>query len=189
MTASTLLELLGWIRDAGIPVWLDGGWGVDALVESQSRAHKDVDLIIAQSDSNRLTKLLNEHAYRFKEGRPENFVLADDAGREIDVHVVEFDEDGNGVYRMENGELWVFPAEGFTGRGRVEGVEVQCLSPEVAVECHANGYTPQEKDFADMELLERRFGVVLPPTLRRPNGDEPARAIDQQHRVNRKPRA
>lgn len=98
MTASTLLELLGWIRGAGIPVWLDGGWGVDALVESQSRPHKDVDLIIAQNDSDRLTELLHEHGYRFKEGRPENFVLADDTGNEIDIHIVDFDADGNGIY-------------------------------------------------------------------------------------------
>jgi len=83
------------------------------------------------------------------------------------VHVVEFDAQGNGIYQMENGDLWVFPAQGFSGRGRVQGVEVRCLSPEVAVACHASGYTPQEKDFADMELLERRFGVELPPNLRR----------------------
>ena len=168
MTADSLIELLGWISDARIDVWLDGGWGVDALVETQSRAHKDVDLILGLPDVEPLTRLLKKHGYRMKAGgRAENFVLADDAGREVDIHVVEFDADGNGLYRMENGEVWVFPAEGFTGRGRVQGVEVRCLTPEVAVTCHATGYTPQEKDFADMELLERRFGVVLPPNLRR----------------------
>jgi lincosamide nucleotidyltransferase A/C/D/E len=168
MTSDALIELLAWIRRAGIDVWLDGGWGIDALLETQSRPHKDVDLIVALTDSEPLTRLLEEHGYRVKDGgRPENFVLEDHVGREVDVHVVEFDADGNGVYQMENGEVWVFPARGFSGRGRVQGVDVRCLSPEVAVECHANGYTPQEKDFADMELLERRFGIELPPNLRR----------------------
>ena len=170
MTASALIELLAWIDGAGIDVWLDGGWGVDALLETQSRAHKDVDLIAALTDVESLTRLLTERGYHVKEGgRAENFVLANDAGREVDVHVVGFDAEGNGIYRMENGDVWVFPAQGFGGRGRVQSVEVRCLSPEVAVACHASGYTPQEKDFADMELLERRFGVVLPPNLRRTN--------------------
>jgi lincosamide nucleotidyltransferase A/C/D/E len=169
MTASGLTNLLTLIDDASIPVWLDGGWGIDALVETQTRPHKDVDLIVARTDSDRLIKLLNDHGFRLNYGgRADNFVLADDAGREVDIHVVEFDADGNGIYLMENGDRWIFPAHGFTGRGRVEGVEVQCLSPEVAVECHANGYSPQEKDFADMELLARRFGVVVPPNLLRP---------------------
>ena len=168
MTSVALSEVLSWIRGAGIDVWLDGGWGIDALLEARSRPHKDVDLIVALADTAPLTALLNAHGFRLKEGgRPENFVLADHLGREVDVHVVEFDAQWNGIYRMENGEVWVFPAKGFSGRGRVQGVEVRCLSPEVAVECHANGYTPQEKDFADMELLERRFGVELPTSLRR----------------------
>ena len=178
MTPDSLVEILEWVRDAGIDVWLDGGWGVDALLETQTRPHKDVDLILGLPHVEPLTRVLKKHGYRLKEGgRAENFVLADDAGREVDVHVVEFDAQGNGLYRMENGEVWVFPAEGFSGRGRVQGVEVCCLSPEVAVTCHASGYTPQEKDFADMELLERRFGVVLPPNLRRTKrkarGDSP----------------
>jgi lincosamide nucleotidyltransferase A/C/D/E len=168
MTSDALIEVLAWIRGAGIDVWLDGGWGIDALLEAQSRPHKDVDLIVALAEAEPLTTLLNGHGFRLKDGgRLENYVLADDVGREVDLHVVEFDADGNGVYQMENGEAWVFPAKGFSGRGRVQGVEVRCLSPEVAVECHASGYTPQDKDFADMELLERRFGVELPTSLRR----------------------
>jgi lincosamide nucleotidyltransferase A/C/D/E len=168
MTENALTELLAWTGEAGIAVWLDGGWGVDALLETQTRPHKDVDLIVSLTDSEPLTRILEQHGYHVKGGRPENFVMEDDAGREVDVHVVEFDAQGNGNYRMESGELWVFPAQGFSGLGKVQGVEVRCLSPEVAVACHASGYTPQEKDFADMELLERRFGVNLPRQLLRP---------------------
>jgi lincosamide nucleotidyltransferase A/C/D/E len=169
MTADALIEILGAIRDAGIDVWLDGGWGVDALLETQTRAHKDVDIIVASTDVAPLTELLGRRGFREKDGgRPENFVMADDRGSEIDVHVVEFDAAGNANYRMENGALWVFPARGFAGRGRVKGVEVRCLSPEIAVACHAEGYVPKEKDFADMERLARRFGVELPARLRRP---------------------
>jgi hypothetical protein len=38
---------------------------------------------------------------------------------------------------------------------------------ETQVLCHAHGYVPTEKDLRDMELLQGRFGVELPPHLRR----------------------
>ena len=36
--------------------------------------------------------------------------------------------------------------------------------------CHAHGYVPAEKDFQDMARLQLRFGVELPPHLRRGGG-------------------
>jgi lincosamide nucleotidyltransferase A/C/D/E len=68
---------------------------------------------------------------------------------------------------MQNGEDWSYPAEGFGGQGEVDGIKVRCLSHTTQVLCHAHGYTPIEKDFRDMELLQERFGVELPPQLKR----------------------
>jgi hypothetical protein len=94
-------------------------------------------------------------------------VLADGSVLEVDVHAVNFDDEGNGVYRMQSGEDWIYPAEGFGGQGEVAGIKVHCLSPTTQVLCHAHGYTPIEKDFRDMELLQEQFGVELPPQLKR----------------------
>lgn len=169
MTAPALLGLLRLLEGAGIIAWLDGGWGVDALLERQTRPHKDVDLVVAVADVPDLIALLATRGFRVVEGEPPHTcVLADGAGLEVDVHAVTFDEHGNGLYRMESGEIWVFPAEGFTGQGRVGERSVRCLSPAVQVLCHAQGYKPAEKDFRDMELLAERFGLELPPQLRRP---------------------
>jgi hypothetical protein len=55
----------------------------------------------------------------------------------------------------------------FSGRGLVGRKAVWCLSPTTQVLGHAHGYVPVEKDFRDMELLAERFGVELPPRLRR----------------------
>jgi hypothetical protein len=85
----------------------------------------------------------------------------------VDVHAVIFDANGNGVHRMENGEDWTFPAEGFSGQGVVNGRRVRCLSPTTQVLCHANGYAPTERDLRDMELIQQRFGIELPSQLRR----------------------
>jgi lincosamide nucleotidyltransferase A/C/D/E len=168
MTASALVELLRLFERAAIAVWLDGGWGVDALLEKQTRTHKDVDIILKVADVPLLQEILAHRGFAVSEGAPpDSFVLADGRGLEVDVHAVVFDEAGNGVYRMRNGEDWVFPAEGFTGRGIIEGRSVRCLSPATQVLCHAEGYEPNEKDFRDMELLRQRFGVELPPKLQR----------------------
>jgi hypothetical protein len=44
MTSGPLIELLQLFESAGIEVWLDGGWAVDALLGTQTRPHKDVDI-------------------------------------------------------------------------------------------------------------------------------------------------
>jgi lincosamide nucleotidyltransferase A/C/D/E len=168
MTSSALVELLRLIEEASIAVWLDGGWGVDALLKTQTRPHEDVDIILRVSDVPELREILGRRGFAVKEGSPPNsFVLASGSGLEVDVHAVVFDEDGNGVYHMQNGEDWIYPAEGFTGQGVVESRRVNCLSAKTQVLCHAHGYPPMEKDFRDMELLQEHFGVELPPQLKR----------------------
>lgn len=168
MTSLALVELLKLMESAAINVWLDGGWGVDALLETQTRAHKDVDIILTVADVPLLRELLARKGFAVREGKPpDSFVLANGAGLEVDVHAVTFDTDGNGVYRMQNGEDWIFPAEGFGGRGLVDNMSVRCLTPTTQVLCHAHGYVPVEKDIRDMELLRQRFGVELPTHLRR----------------------
>ena len=165
VAAANLSQLL---ENAGINVWLDAGWAVDAVLGQQTRPHKDLDIILSITDVPRLHDVLELEGFKRADGgTASNFVLQDETGREVDVHVVEFDREGNGVYRMENGSDWIFPADGFNGRGVVEGTPVRCLTPVVQVLCHAHGYVPTEKDFRDMELIEARFGVELPPHLRR----------------------
>jgi len=167
MTSSALVELLRWFEGAGIEVWLDGGWGVDALLETQTRPHKDVDIILRVSALPTLRELLFSRGFSERPGgTPSNFVLEHASGLEVDVHAVAFDAHGNGVYRMANGADWVFPADGFAGRGAVNGRAVQCLSPTAQVLAHAHGYVPTEKDLRDMDLLQQRFGVELPSHLR-----------------------
>jgi len=168
MSPEALIDLLQLFASAGIEVWLDGGWAVDALLGAQSRPHQDVDIILRVADLPKLREILSSRGFEIQPGGTNsNFVLADRLGLEVDVHTIVFDRDGNGVYRMANGSDWIFPAEGFSGRGVVQGFSVRCLSAETQVLCHAHGYVPTEKDLRDMELLQARFGVELPPHLRR----------------------
>jgi lincosamide nucleotidyltransferase A/C/D/E len=167
MSADAVVDLLRRLENAAIDVWLDGGWAVDAALGEQTRSHKDLDIIVRVSDLPALQQVLGSRGFRMQDGGNEsNFVLADGRGLEVDVHAVVFDGAGNGVYRMQNGADWLFPAGGFSGRGTIQGIPVRCLSPEAQVLCHADGYVPTEKDVRDMELLRARVGVELPAHLR-----------------------
>src|SRR4029450_8858211 len=143
MTSAALVDLMQLFNGAAIDVWLEGGWGVDALLGAPTRPHTDLHIILRVPDPPRLREILGFRGFATQEGgTPSNFVLADHAGREVAVHAVDFDRDGNGVYRMANGHDWIFPAAGFTGRGVVNGLSVRCLTPEVQVLCHGPWYAP-----------------------------------------------
>ncbi len=105
MTSPALLDLLRLLDAAAIVLWLDGGWGVDELLERQTRRHKDVDVIVRVADVPRLREILGRRGFVVRDGMPpHSFILADGGGLDVDVHAVVFDEAGNGVYRMQNGE-------------------------------------------------------------------------------------
>lgn len=169
VTADDVIDILDSLSAPGIDAWLDGGWAVDAVLAEQSRPHQDLDLIVRVSDTEALQSMLAGHGFLLDRGvLDSNFVLRDARGREVDVHPVRFDPDGNGIYRMENGEDWTFPAEGFQGRGRIAGREVRALTPDVQMLCHSTGYVPDDTDFADMRLLNTRLGTRLLPPYDRP---------------------
>ena len=43
-------QILQFAIDAEIKVFLDGGWGVDALLGHQSRSHNDIDIFVEKKD-------------------------------------------------------------------------------------------------------------------------------------------
>jgi len=67
MTQTALVELLRLFESAAIPVWLDGGWGVDAILQTQTRTHKDVDIVLPVSDVPELQRLLGSRGFSVRE--------------------------------------------------------------------------------------------------------------------------
>ena len=165
MTERDVAEVLGCF-DAAV----DGGWGVDALLGEQTRPHADLDLVARLEDVGRMRDALGDLGFDLARGEADsNFVLGDGYGREVDVHPARFDDEGNGVYRMENGEDWLYPASGLAGRGTIAGLQVKCLTADFQMICHSQGYVPGETDFHDMRLLNARFGTSLLPPFDRPD--------------------
>ena len=54
MDAPHVLTMITQLEAAAIPVVLDGGWGVDALLGDQTRPHDDLDIVVARADMERI---------------------------------------------------------------------------------------------------------------------------------------
>jgi lincosamide nucleotidyltransferase A/C/D/E len=183
VTAEDVVDLYSGLLARGVQLWVDGGWGIDALLERQTRPHKDFDAIAAFEDLPALAQFLSERGFSLKliwennrwapcpeppalvgRSRPAveaatAFVLEDGSGRELDFHLVRFDEHGRGTPAWAS-DL-VFPPEVFAGLGTVGGTRVRCLSAETQMRTHT-GYALKESDVHDLRLLHDRFGIDYP---------------------------
>lgn len=167
MKAEDVLAVYEALSAAGVRVWLDGGWGVDALLRRQTRPHGDLDIVVEEHRLADLAAILAARGFfriRTPDERAWNFVLQDRKGRRVDVHVVVLDAGGNGVYGpAANGQA--YPAAALEGRGRIGEVEVACLTAEYQLVSHT-GYALRPRDHADVRALVGVFGLELPAPYR-----------------------
>jgi lincosamide nucleotidyltransferase A/C/D/E len=170
MTAAHVLDVLDVLDDAAIRVWVDGGWGVDALLGEQTREHNDLDIAINHDDVARYRSAMERHGYRDKpsgHATPRNFVMIDDSGREVDVHLVDrevivTEAEGVAVYGP-NG--LAYEVGSLEGTGTIAGRAVACCTAEFQMRSHT-GYQPDADDVRDITALHERFGIPLPPSYR-----------------------
>jgi lincosamide nucleotidyltransferase A/C/D/E len=152
VSAEDVLAVLRALEAAGLPVWVGGGWGIDALVGEQTRHHDDLDLAFRAEHEARLIAVLGELGLELAEDqRPVRFVMRAADGCAVDLHPVAFDERGHGVQAGFDGTRFEYPADGL-GWGRIDGRRVPCLTAAQQVRFHL-GYPPTEKDRRDMALL------------------------------------
>jgi len=163
MTSLDVMNFYIDLDNLGIEIWIDGGWGVDALLGKQTRPHTDLDIVIQRQDLQKVLELLRKRGYQNVERadtRSWNFVLGDDRGHEIDFHVIVFDNDGNGIYgTVENGEM--YPVGSLLGIGNINGNSVRCISPECIVKFRTE-YKLSEIDFKNISALCKKFGIDFP---------------------------
>ena len=165
MTVDKVHWFLDLFDELGIKVWIDGGWGVDALLGECTREHSDLDIIISWEDSAILTKALFARGFvdiYTDDRKDRNFVMGHQSHGKIDFHVVELTADGGAIYGP--GEIdWIITQSELKAVGFIGGREVRCLSVDYQVRSHS-GYTLQDTDFADLRALRERYGVALLPT-------------------------
>jgi lincosamide nucleotidyltransferase A/C/D/E len=169
VTGPDVVEVLRALESHERRIWIDGGWGVDALVCEQTRDHTDLDLAVDTRDLAAIEQALAEIGFRhepmIEPGLPARLVLRDARERQIDIHPLVFDDQGNGWQQLsETGRAWGrYPAEHLQSKGTIAGRNVQCLSPELQVRFRL-GHEWNSRDEHDLMLLTNRLGVgPLPP--------------------------
>ena len=159
-----MLDVLERLDTAGIEWWIDGGWGVDALLGAETRPHDDLDLIVRREDVDRLPRLLPEFVRVDEEWWPARLVLRDASGRQVDFHPVAFDERGDGWQELPDGTLDRYPAADLRGSGRIGPRTVRCITPELQLRHHEYSTgSPDDVDWDDVRVLCARFRLAVSP--------------------------
>ena len=163
MTAHDVAELYAALEHAGIRVWIDGGWSVDAALKRELRSHDDLDIAIEASSVAGLRRIMAARGYtqaEHAEATDWNFVLTDGTGRRVDVHAVVFAANGDAILGPpERGHK--YPAGSLDGLGRIAGVDVRCVAPAFMLKFKMS-YPPRDVDRADVRALCHHLGLVVP---------------------------
>gem|GEM_PF-513353 len=158
MTSESVSNFYNWLKQNGITVWIDGGWGVDALFGRQTRDHADLDIAVQRKDNANLRQLLENNGYK-EEKRDDSsefmYFMKSEAGQGVDIHAFEYDENGKNIYGIQ------YPFGSLTGTGQISGQEVNCIDPKFMFQ-FKTGYEPKEKDLQDVRALSNEFGFELP---------------------------
>jgi lincosamide nucleotidyltransferase A/C/D/E len=146
-----LHSILGTLRAAGVPAWVVGGWGVDALVGRATRRHRDLDLLVDRAEAPRACRALEAAGFGRIEVTashvsgalmPDRIELQDAGGHLIDLHPVDL-------------AFWPpdRPGEGLV-TGRLSGRPVPCVDAALQ-ETGRRGYALADTDRRDLALLRR----------------------------------
>lgn len=131
-----MTQVVRLLEEGGVPVWLDGGWGIDALLKKETRAHRDMDLIVPLDDLITAEKTLADAGFARDEcetNLPTRLVLRNCEGLEIDIHPVTFRSDGSAVHiHTETGGglkyVYVYSLAGLSGVGMIDRQIVRCTT-------------------------------------------------------------
>ncbi len=143
------------ITDRGMQCWVVGGWGVDALLGRQTRTHKDLDVLTLLDDLLTLTEVLSAHGFvrtlvweenRWLGDQATAFVVEDDRGRQLDVHVMR-----TPTAPAWNAD-WPYEPDALDGRGVIAGTPVDCATAAVQIAWHEE-YELPPAHARDLRLL------------------------------------
>jgi lincosamide nucleotidyltransferase A/C/D/E len=176
MREADVVDFCDDLSGAGVAFWLMGGWGVDALLQHQTRPHHDVDLLVDVRTLTRFLQRLDALGFSFAyvwedESRPLGtadaeadawdgadpeqptaFVYRHADGREVDVHVVATAADGSMTALWDSRNRCETSAKAVPGEGVIGGQRVPCLSVEMQRSAHT-GYDLPPEHLEDLRRL------------------------------------
>lgn len=151
------------LTGVAVPVWLFGGWGLDARIGRVTRRHGDVEFWVPRTDDVRSkTALVSAGATALATQPPEEaceFVWDD-----VAFSTAYFDRRADGTFAQLQGRWsdWTFPADSFgEDTGRLDGVAVPVMSVAGMLAMKeqfpalSNGRPWRDKDVEDITVLRR----------------------------------
>lgn len=152
---------------AGLAFWVDGGWGVDALLCEETRNHSDLDLAVDLTNLAFFDRVLRQKGY-VREDRIDdpnwNWVFRGPATASVDLHGFTWDEHGNAILGDPAcGNM--YPAGALEGIGMIGGIKVQCVAAPFVLRFR-NGFEPRTIDRLDVAALCNKFGLPAPDQFR-----------------------
>lgn len=159
MNERDVVALLEIAEQIGVGVWIDGGWGIDALFGYQTRPHNDIDIFIEKKCADIFVNMLTSEGYQ--EAKTEytttdHTVWKDASDRIIDLHLFGFIDEETLNYGGE-----AYPSNILNGKGTIGGIDVRCMTAGAQIQFH-QGYEHSDKDIHDVLLLCKTFGFPVP---------------------------
>jgi lincosamide nucleotidyltransferase A/C/D/E len=167
MSATDVLRVLGALEGESLRFTLAGGWGVDALIGTQSRQHDDLDVVIDDYEHNQpkawqaLVKLGFKHvaSQTRRTWMPDLATFDDGAGHRVELVSIDWERLANASDSSES-PLRVDALKGDVfAEGKINGVVVPCLSSRVQLLYHTR-YPLKETLQHDVDLLQSVFGPL-----------------------------
>jgi hypothetical protein len=146
-----------------VPVWLFGGWGLDARIGRVTRSHGDIEFWVPRSDGARSKVALVDAGSTVLATQPPEeaceFIWDD-----VSFSTAYFDRRADGTFAQLQGRWsdWMFPADSFgEDAGLLDGIPVPAMSVAGMLAMKEqfptlrNGRPWRDKDIGDIAVLRR----------------------------------
>lgn len=158
--AENVTKVFRALEDGGVPVWIDGGWAIDALLKAETREHTDLDLIVPIDCVEPAEAILGQLGFQRDDREtdmPVRVVFKDSDEHEIDIHPMTFNPDATATHidcdTLGQKYVYISSPAGLSGVGTIDGRVVRCTTAAEQIR----------------QKIERRYSPWSPERLR-PNG-------------------
>ena len=103
------VEILDLLESVGAQPWVAGGWGVDALMERQTRMHRDLDVMVLAKRLDDALAALRTNGFQVTVDWLPVRVELDDGLRVVDVHPVHPDGSGGWWQAAPDDGRYLYP--------------------------------------------------------------------------------
>ncbi len=156
MTLEAVADVLAALDAGGVDYWVDGGWGVDALLGRQTREHRDLDLGVWLDDVPTIETLLPQFRRESEEEWPGFLLLRDERGGVVDLLLVQPSGAGGLLQQLAGGRRLRYDETETRASGHIGGRRVRCASVALQLERHDHPDVT-DQDRLDIEALEREL--------------------------------